>query len=671
MSEKRFYHLALEGSLLSGKAQKRKLNAKLNREFPERAAKAGKPGNSKEWNPHPVPWIAIPVAAMLLLSTLTVGVMAGANALRGANKQPETVEEPINAASDLNLVDLGCTVKLLPEFDEALKAECLDWRERQHGKPYEEADWAWLRDLKTETVGVAEKDGSFYWAEKISLPRTEPFENEGLESGYDEQALELAVPELLRISAGGEEKQLNCVVNAESYGYRSFSRTGKWESGTYYTASPLPASGTVTVTERIYVVDYKIEDMQRYFGAVAYIDHTFSFNAAAVQAQMPHVVECLYADENMDILIDADVELRAKAPFVTCPAAHRTVTDPMLQAFARYFAGDATLYDDLVSCTPIKSDILQQIAALKDAQAEVPSERDDGSLLKEIESLEKLYETALDSYEQRPVVAPEFVNYHGDPMFQAVYQKDGQWNGISASGSQNGGYLQTSVVRKDDSSRVYSDSPENPAPQPLLTEQEAIAKANEAVQAIAPSLQLDSIRLYGNSDATRSAYVLLYRPVVDGQTIAVRDIAVETEENSKLTGEEFHIDQLNICVDEQGIVSFSWFHPADLGETASANVGYPTADTLYRTVRDALQRKYAEAGKDSTVHVDRIALEYACIEREENGKPTYRIVPVWNFYGNVTNHALEQEGLLAERYGYRTDLALISISAIDGTEVLY
>ncbi len=139
MNEKAFYHAALNRSLLNGKALKKRIHTRIAaedaiEETPRKAESKPVAPERSEWNPRPIPWIAIPVAAMLLLSTVTIGIAAGAIGFKSrhaATDDPNAIVAPADPdpADALNLVDLGCTVKLLPEFDEALKKECTDWRE--------------------------------------------------------------------------------------------------------------------------------------------------------------------------------------------------------------------------------------------------------------------------------------------------------------------------------------------------------------------------------------------------------------------------------------------------------------------------------------------------------------------------------------------------------------
>lgn len=672
MSEKRFYHSALEKSLLSGRAQKRRIKAAIAAQSDtvrqkKDTIRQNTTRSTKEWNPRPIPWIALPVAAMLLLTVLAGAITAGAMGLykptqKAATDAPVVTAPPkAQAAPELNLTDLGSTVVLLPDFSEELQRECLDWRERQHGAPYKVEEWEWLKDVKPEVIGVAYNGKEFSWNVKTTLPQLEPFMM-NLGDAYDGQLVELSCPDNVYISVNDSERTpLTNPVNARN---ASFSTSSWFESGTYYTEAALPASGTVTVTERFYLVDFRIEDMQRYFGAVAYIEHSFSFNAAALTDQPGHYA-IAYQNETTEYRIDADVDDLPGTTFETFEVQKTEITNEMLASFVRCFAGDAPLYDDLNDTRYTKAQLDRLIKALKDGKSEGGEYSD-----KEIESLEAMYPTALESYADRNKIDPAWNNYHGDPMFQALFEKDGAWYYVSGSGSVYQSYLQCSLKYDDDRSRLYA-SEDADAPAPKLTEAEAIEKADAIKNALAPSLRLDDVTVLANVDLTGSAYRLLYRPACN-DFIAHETRYIHGSMARELTpAESFTGDRLWITVDEQGVVSVSWATPCTIIGALRAAPRI-TVDAILsdydKPFRYHLFEKFPASEtqyQNCTVHIDRIALEYAIVTETMGDEVVYRMKPVWNFYGDITNNALAYEKLPPELCGGDNNV-LLSFDAISG-----
>ncbi len=688
MSEKRFYHSALEKALLSGKVQKRRVKAAIEAD-PVRPTKntirredTGIRQNStavrqnparsgKEWNPRPVPWIALPVAAMLLLTVVAGAITAGAMGLykptqkAAADTPIETAAPMAQTAPALELTDLGSNVVLLPDFSEELQRECLDWRERQHGAPYKVEEWEWLKDVKPEVLGVAYNGREFSWNVKTKLPQIEPFTMNPV-GAYVGQLVELSCPNNVYISVnGGERTPLTHPVNARN---ASISASQWFEGGTYYSDADLPASGIVTVTERFYLVDYRVEDMQRYFGAVAYIEHSFSFNAAALTDQPGHYAISLWnAPENgVEYLIDADVTGLSDTAPETFEVQKTEITNDRLASFVRCFAGDAPLYDDLNDTRYTKDQLDRLIKALKDGKSESGEYTD-----KEIEDLEAMYPTALASYAERNRVEPAWNNYHGDPMFQALFEKDGAWYVVSGSGSVYQSYLQCSLKYGDDRSRLYA-SVDADAPAPKLTEAEAIQKADGIKNALAPSLRLDDVAVLANLDLTGSAYRLLYRPAVNDLVAHETRYVHGSSARELAPAESFTGDRMWITVDEQGVVSVSWSTPCTI-IGAGSEKSFVSADSLLSgyepPFRNYLLEKFPASVtqyQNCTVHIDRIALEYAIVAETAGDEYVYRMKPVWNFYGDITNNALAYEKLPPELFG-GDNTVLLSFDALDGS----
>ncbi len=321
MNEKRFYHAALDRTLLGGMSVKKQIDAKIragradaSRQKSVRTASR----NTQEWNPRPIPWIAIPVAAMLLLCTLTIGITAGARALRdskqaaSATPMPTATPAPVHAVSaaahpDIGLKDLGCTVKLLPEFDDALKQECLDWRTSQGGEPYREEDWAWLRNT-VMTITELEQSGSrFQWTVDTVSDPLQPFLE--MSTVAEGQAVELSLDSVTYTVEGDETvHSLGSAFNQTDWkpGSDRFSTT--WCNERTTSDAPLPAKGVVTMTAAYCVVDFKVEDMGRRFGSVALIEHTFSYDAEKLN--QAYAVPQVQTKKGQRLLWDESVRVR-------------------------------------------------------------------------------------------------------------------------------------------------------------------------------------------------------------------------------------------------------------------------------------------------------------------------------------------------------------------------
>ena len=280
MTEKRFYRLALEGSLLDGKNVKQQIDAKIA--VAERSAASRSARSNAEWNPRPIPLIAIPVTVLLVLCTLTVaafGGFAGRNGSRSAAGESTPTAQPAEAPAPPVIENEPCSVKLLSEFDAELKQECLDWRASQTRESYDESKWTWLRESKLEAVEVYDCGGMLHWRIAFTATNLQPFLEDDMDRRLDFTMWRV----WYSVEGSDAEYSLGDLYN--SLGYRFDETQGTLYEGWYASGAkqPLPTTGKITVTMQYCIVDCSVEDMGRYFGSIAVVEQSFTFDAAALQ----------------------------------------------------------------------------------------------------------------------------------------------------------------------------------------------------------------------------------------------------------------------------------------------------------------------------------------------------------------------------------------------------
>ena len=293
MREKQYYHAALERSLLNGNHLKKRIDRAIG-DAPRPVRTNG------EWNPRPIPWIAIPVTALLVLATLTIALTGGfARNNRSEQKPgaataatPEPTEAPTDAVygdgASLELQNLGTNVKLLPEFEPEMYDECVLWRESHGGRPVTEQDWGWLRSTNVEVESLTVSDQRISWTITVTPERMEPFAAFVIPTDSEQQSIELNLGGATYTVEGDDTvHSLGDVFNGGSWSENGASFTEEWWANPMYFTEPLPDSGIVTVTAQYNVIDFSVEDMGRRFGAVAILEHTFSFDAADLKPVAP------------------------------------------------------------------------------------------------------------------------------------------------------------------------------------------------------------------------------------------------------------------------------------------------------------------------------------------------------------------------------------------------
>ena len=184
------------------------------------------------------------------------------------------VEDAITAAVPK---DVSYEIHMMPEID--VNGKIAGWREYMGQPPYKEEDWTWDRELKPSIGDVLYDGKALYVTTYVETSHPEVFY-------YDTdtaQRLWIASEEAT-YTVNGESFAHTIPLYGENWGsdYTDHSvkivAQGEPEEGTF------PEEGIVTMTERLYVADALTDDMQPTRAAVAVIDFTFTFDAAAGRA---------------------------------------------------------------------------------------------------------------------------------------------------------------------------------------------------------------------------------------------------------------------------------------------------------------------------------------------------------------------------------------------------
>ena len=234
--------------------------------------------------------IAIAIAASLLI----VGSAAAATSIfaregyipgRYIQNDPEQRQTSDNVIPDVEQAitaarpkDVSFELRMMPEID--VDGKIAGWREYMGQPPYKEEDWAWVRELKPSIGDVLFDGKALYVTTYVETSHPEVFY-------FDtdtEQRLWIASEEAT-YTVNGESAAHTISLYGENWGndYTDHSvkivAQGELEEGITF-----PEEGIVTMTQRLYVADALTDDMQPTRAAIAIIDFTFTFDAAAGRA---------------------------------------------------------------------------------------------------------------------------------------------------------------------------------------------------------------------------------------------------------------------------------------------------------------------------------------------------------------------------------------------------
>ena len=179
MNEKRFYHTALENDLLSGQKQKRRIDAVLGRTSPANVAAVQ---TTASRTASALRWFVIPATAIMLVFTLAVGSVVFS---RGNRTEPGQAEQPVPAEPGFSnelipwatqppierlITAQSADVRLIPEIDTDDRINQARMNQL-HLSPIDEADWSWLREVKTDVSELSVTTASISWTTELRVPK--------------------------------------------------------------------------------------------------------------------------------------------------------------------------------------------------------------------------------------------------------------------------------------------------------------------------------------------------------------------------------------------------------------------------------------------------------------------------------------------------------------------
>ena len=192
--------------------------------------------------------------------------------------------------------------------------------------------------------------------------------------------------------------------------------------------------------------------------------------------------------------------------------------------------------------------------------------------------------------------------------------------------------------------------------------EDAIVIADEIVSRVAPDMAYDSAAPLDTPHARDCPYPhfdLYYARKVDGIPVTY-----SSEEGARNATEEFNPvlrrEQLWFCMDSERI-SFQWHYPLDVTGMVAEDCELLPFDRImdiFATIAP-LTLLSLEGEGNVSLTIDRAVLGYMCLQ-ERNNPTSYRLVPVWDFFGVRT---LGRERQDDARYSWLT------INAIDGTVI--
>ena len=162
----------------------------------------------------------------------------------------------------------GCTVVMLPEMSDAYALN--QWRVKMGQKAYDEADWAWVREIRPEVQEVLYDGTAFAYTIRLNTDHAAAFSQEQ----HGDQWLEALVEQTLYADMG---RQIGTVTGETGLLEESRDEGGVTLYNKTSLSEPLQGSGRVSFTAGITIQDLNVDDMA-HIGQLGAIYYTFSFD---------------------------------------------------------------------------------------------------------------------------------------------------------------------------------------------------------------------------------------------------------------------------------------------------------------------------------------------------------------------------------------------------------
>lgn len=173
-----------------------------------------------------------------------------------------------------------------------------------------------------------------------------------------------------------------------------------------------------------------------------------------------------------------------------------------------------------------------------------------------------------------------------------------------------------------------------------------------------------------------TAYRFFYTRTIDDIPFAA---TTDTHVNGDSEAPLWCYEQIEICVDPQGIVQFRWDFPVEVKDTVSENVGiisFADAAEIFEQMMPVvyegqMEEEYAGSDVTAKMDIEVTSVELALMRVRDSGSERKGLLtPTWVFYGKETTYyqsriEVEQDFEHTEE----TPWIVLAVNAVDGTVI--
>ena len=260
-------------------------------------------------------WIAIAVAATLLITTTAVAASAilnraytPENYMMQPSEERETIPDVENAIASAKPETADYEIIMLPEFEnfETLN----EWRQKMGQPAYSEEDWGWIRDIRPEVEEVLLDGNSLVFKIKLNT-------DHGLSFSEDQslpQMVDAMSDDVYFTTEDGRVGEMPGIGTGIDPNYvTEDGATLYTECELSFLSEPFPTDGLVRITAEIGIRDMRVDDMGS-MGLLAKMRCAFTIDASAgADVREPIVTERALAGTYTLTVMDKDFGLKNMA----------------------------------------------------------------------------------------------------------------------------------------------------------------------------------------------------------------------------------------------------------------------------------------------------------------------------------------------------------------------
>lgn len=410
--------------------------------------------------------------------------------------------------------------------------------------------------------------------------------------------------------------------------------------------------------------------------------------------------------DGVQVAVDSEI---IKPPVSVIPAlqvAPHEITQQEAQKFVDFFMQGKPLYDD--QYIPTKADIQKLILIIEEniqntkndklgSEEERKSELDD--LNAQLKQQEDEYSKAPAETPQPELITAEFKNHNEKEVgnYKAVeVQADlGKTRPASLGIYVYSDNFDNSVsFRNVDSGLQYLTAFEakDTLPGLNITLKEAQVKAEETlknlgivnVQLASTEAGVDIKGIEKSADIKnavsdlnrKKCYSFIFSPVYNGIPVTYAEpcYGMQSDDDGNVSFEKtWDAEEIEIRVDDTGVIGFYWNDPGDITKTVSANLKLLDFKDIQDKFRKQIfyKRAWSDRGFENTkVTVNTVKLGYMRIKMKDN---TYMMLPVWDFIGEWSYSVevyKDMEAKVPDTHVSDTkNVSFLTLNAVDGSDI--